>query len=392
MLHSLKDYNFQQKRVLVRCDFNVPIENGEVRDDFKIQRSLDTINYLRAQEAKIILLSHLGRPQEVKKRKERIKKFSLNPVHQKLQELLKEKVRFSKKIVGRKVKKEVQRLKLGEILLLENLRFARGETENDQKFAKSLAELGDAYVSEAFSVCHRNHASVTSLPQLLPHFMGFGLEKEIEVLSQISQNPTRPLVVIIGGAKISSKIRVIEKFLENADHLLFGGKIANIILRVKGICVGKPWPEEEIVKKIEKLNLTDLKVHLPVDVLVSPDETGKVYIRETGPGNVRKDEDIFDIGKETIDSFSGIIKEAKTLFWSGTLGMHENEKFAQGTKKIAEAITRNYDAFKVVGGGDTIRALKEFNLLDRFSFVSTGGSAMLSFLAGEKLPGLEALK
>ncbi len=390
MLKSLKDYNFQNKRVLVRCDFNVPIENGRVVDDFKIQRSLETLNYLKRQGAKIILLSHLGRPEETKQRSK--KKFSLRPVAQRLEELLKEKVKFFPKCIGRGPKKEAQRLKPGEILLLENLRLERGEVENDEKFSQALAELGDVYVSEAFSVAHRKHASIVTLPRLLPHYGGFSLEKEIEVLSKISQDPQRPLVIIIGGAKIASKMKVIERFLEIADHLLFGGKIANIILRVKGICPGKPWPTEEIVEKIEKLNLTDPKVHLPVDVLVSPDPSGEVYVRDTGPGNVRKDEEIFDIGEETITSFSEIIREAKTLFWSGTLGMHENEKFSQGTKGIAEAIARNYDAFKVVGGGDTIAAVRKFNLLDRFSFASTGGSAMLSFLAGEKLPGIEALE
>lgn len=392
MFSNLGDYNFQGKRVLLRTDFNVPIENGKVADDFRIQRSLETLNYLKKQGAKIILISHLGRPQELKRKRERIKKFSLKPIQEKLQELLKEKIKFSKKIVGPQPKKEAKKLKAGEILLLENLRFEKGEEKNDKKFTEKLAELGEVFVNEAFSVCHRKHASIVGLPQILPHFIGFGLEKEIEVLSEISQNPKRPLVVIIGGVKIGSKIKVIERFLIKADHLLFGGQIANIILRVKGISIGKPWPTPEIVKKIEKLNLTDLKVHLPVDVLASPDETGKIYIRETGPGNVRKDEDIFDIGKETIDSFRGIIKEAKTIFWSGTLGRYENEKFARGTKEIAQVIVRNYDAFKVIGGGDTIAAVRKFDLLDKFSFVSTGGSAMLSFLAGEKLPGLEILK
>lgn len=392
MFRSLKDFNFHNKRVLVRCDFNAPIKNGKVSDDFRIQRALPIINYLKEAGAKIILLSHLGRPWDVKSKGERIKKYTLKPVQQKLEELLKEEIGFSKKIVGRGAEKAAQRVKNGKILLLENLRFEKGEEKNDKEFAKSLAELGNCFIEEAFSVCHRVHASIAALPKLLPCFVGLELEKEIEVLSGISQNPARPLVGIIGGVKIASKIKVIKECLETADHLLIGGRIANIILRVKGICIGKPWPEEPIVKEIKKLSLTDPKLHLPIDALASPDQTGEIYIRETGPGSVRKEESIFDIGRETIQTFGDIIKSAKTIFWSGPLGLAENEKFNSGTKEIGRIIVRNHAAFKVVGGGDTIAILKEFNLLDKFSYVSTGGSAMLALLAREKLPGIEALK
>jgi len=392
MLKTLKDFNFQDKKVLVRCDFNVPVEKGKVLDDFKIQKSLETIKYLKDAGGKIILISHLGRPQEAGGKKERLRQYSLKPIKEKLEELLGEEIRFAEEVLGRGVKKEIKGLAKGKILLLENLRFEKGEEENDEKFAKSLAELADCYVSEAFGVSHRAHASLVALPQLLPHFAGFGLKKEIEVLSKIAEAPARPLCLIIGGVKIDSKIKMIEKFLKFADHIIFGGEIANTILTVKGICIGRPWPEENVRNVIEKINLTDPKVHLPVDVLASPDETGEVYIRETGPGNVRKEEKILDIGAETITVFSEIIKHAETLFWSGPLGYFENEKFAQGTKKIAEVLSKNSRALRVVGGGDTISALRKFNLLDNFSFVSTGGSAMLEFLAGEKLPGIEALE
>jgi len=387
MLKTLRDYNFKNKRVFVRCDFNVPLEKGKVSDDFRIQKNLPTIEYLKNQGARIILASHLGRPQE----KGGSKNYSLKPVKERLEELLKEKIIFSKKVVGWRARRKVNKLKNGEILLLENLRFEKGEESNDESFAKKLAELADCYVMEAFSVSHRNHASVSLLPKLLPSFAGFLFEKEIEVLSKIVHSPERPLVVIIGGAKIESKIKAIDKFLKIADHILFGGKVADFILRVKGISVGKPWPQYHAVSIIEKMDLTNPKIHLPVDVIASPDASGSVYTRETGVGSVRKDEDVFDIGKETVSTFSEIIKEAGTIFWSGPFGVFENEKFSEGTKKIGEAIGENKKAFKVVGGGDTIRALRKFNLLDKFSFVSTGGGAMLSFLAGEKLPGIEAL-
>ncbi|GAF87327.1 unnamed protein product, partial [marine sediment metagenome] len=280
-----------------------------------------TINHLVENEAKVILISHFGQP------KEKDIKYSLKPIGLKLEKLLDKNVKFLDDCKGGKIEKEIENMKAGQVVLLENLRFYPGEKENDLKFAKALAKLGDIYISEAFSVAHRNHASIASLPKLIPSGIGFLFGREIMALTKVKQNPARPLVVIIGGIKISSKIKVIEKFLSKADHLLLGGKIANIILRVKGICLGKPWPEEDVIKIIEKLKLTDTKIHLPVDVVVSPNESGEVYIRETGPGSVRKEEGIFDIGPETIKTFKKIIEEGKTIIWSGALGMAENEKF-----------------------------------------------------------------
>jgi phosphoglycerate kinase len=359
-MKSLADFSFQNKRVIVRCDFNVPIKNGEVFDDFRIREVIPTINHLTESEAKVILISHLGQPQE------KNSKYSLKPIGLKLEKLLDKNVKFLDDCKGSKIEKEIEKMKTGQIVLLENLRFYPGERENDLKFA--------------------------TLPKLIPSGIGFLFGREIMALTKVKENPARPLVVIIGGIKISSKIKVIEKFLSQADHLLLGGKIANIILRVKGICLGKPWPEEDVIKIIEKLKLTDTKMHLPVDVVVSPNESGEVYIRETGPGSVRKEEGIFDIGPETIETFKKIIEEGKTIIWSGALGMAENEKFRQGTKSIAKAIARNHNAFKVAGGGDTTKLLNQFGLSERFSYISTGGGAMLNYLIGEKMPGIEALK
>ncbi len=385
-MKSLADFNFKNKKVIVRCDFNVSIKDGKVFDDFRIKEVIPTINHLTENEAKVILISHFGQP------KEKDIKYSLKPIGLKLEKLLDRNVKFLDDCKGGKIEKEIEKMKAGQIVLLENLRFYPGEKENDLKFAKALAKLGDIYISEAFSVCHRNHASIATLPKLIPSGIGFLFGREITALTKVKQNPAKPLVVIIGGIKISSKIKVIEKFLSKADHLLLGGKIANIILRVKGICLGKPWPEEDIIKIIEKLKLTDTKIHLPVDVVVSPNESGEVYIRETGPGSVRKEEGIFDIGPETIETFKKIIEEGKTIIWSGALGLAENEKFRQGTKSIAEAIARNHNAFKVAGGGDTTKLLKQFGLSEGFSYISTGGGAMLNYLIGEKMPGIEALK
>lgn len=385
MFKSLKDFNFQDRRVLLRCDFNVPIEQGRVLDDFRLKKALPTINYLNEKGAKIILLSHLGRP-------EKGEKLSLRPVAEKLKELLGRKVKFLKECVGKKVKKKIDKMKAGEVALLENLRFEKGEEANEENFAYQLAELGDVYVSEAFSVSHRAHASIVRVPKLLPSLPGFLLTKEIETLSKISKNPQRPLVVVLGGVKISSKIKALVKLLPMTDHVLLGGKVANALLVVKGISIGRPWPEETVAQMIKGLNLTSLKIHLPIDVVASSDESGEFYIRETGPGNVRKEEKILDIGEETIQTFKQIIREARTIVWSGPLGLYEEPHFRKGTEEIGQAIARAHSAFRVAGGGDTVKALRQFNLLQRFDFISTGGGAMLFFLAGETLPGLDALK
>jgi len=391
-MKSIKGITFYNTRVFVRCDFNVPVirsKMGEIIvDDFKISRALPTIDYLRKSGAKIILASHLGRPQEVKK-KQRKKFYSLKPVKKTLEKLLKEEIIFSKEIVGRKVEKKIAKMKPGQIILLENLRFDKREEENNPIFAQELAKMADSYVNDAFSVCHRMHASVVELPKLLPHFIGLGLEEEINVLSSIYNEPKRPLTVIIGGAKIESKMKVVERFIDFADFILFGGKLVANILRVKGISVGLPWPEENIAKIIKKIELTDPKIRLPIDVLVSPDSSGNIYVRESAPGSVRKGEDIFDIGPETIKTFSKIIKSSRTIFWSGPLGFFENRKFSRGTTEIAKAIASCQKPFKIAGGGETAAAIRKLGLLDEFSFVSTGGGAMLAFLAGEKLPGLE---
>ncbi len=388
MIKTIKDIKAENKRVFIRCDFNVPIENGIVMDDFKIEKSLATIKFLREKGAKIILASHLGRPLK----KKDYKKYSLLPVRDKLQMMLSQKIIFSKKLSGWRLKRKIRKMKKGEIILLENLRFNKGEELGDEKFAKKLSKLADYFVNEAFSASHRNHASVAVLPKFLPSFAGFQFEKEVESLSKVLKNPERPLVVIIGGAKIETKVGVIENFTKVADHILLGGKTANAILAVKGISVGRPWPGEKAVKMAQKINITDKKIHLPIDVLVSPTKKGDVYIRDTGPGSVRKEEEILDIGEETSKTFANIISEGKTIFWSGPLGFFENSKFSGGTKAIIDAFSENKSAFKVAGGGDTVAAIKHFNAFSNFSFVSTGGGAMLEFLSGEKLPGIEALE
>jgi len=384
MFRSLNDYNFFNKKTLVRCDFNVAIEKNKVIDDFKIKRVIQTINYLKESEAKIILVSHL-------EKQSFSDKATLKPIIPVLEKLVNDRILFSNKCVGRKTRKMVDSLKPGQILLLENLRKNKGEKQNNERFAKEVAILADVFVQEAFSCCHRKHASIVSMPKFLPHFIGFECEREVSVLSSLIESPDRPLVVLIGGAKVEAKLSMLRRFLPIADHLLFGGKIANVLLSVKGIIVGRKLPNKETQEVLSGINLTDQKIHLPLDVLAYWND-GNNITRQTSPGKVRKDEDIFDIGQSSIEKFSEILKTAKTIFWSGDLGMVENTKFEKGTLEIAKAIGQNEKALKIAGGGDTVAFIRAHGLEDNFSFLSVGGSAMLEFIANGILPGIEALK
>jgi len=387
-MKTLKDLNVKNKRVLVRCDFNVPLnEKGKIEDDFRIKQVIPTIEYLVKKGAKVILMSHLGRPEG-----KVVESLRLTPVQKKLAEYLDAPVAKAADCIGKKIEKQTIEMKEGEILLLENLRFHKEEEKNYGNFAKEISNLADVYVNDAFGVSHRAQASIVGVSKYLPSVAGLLFEKEVKILSRVLKNPWRPLIAIIGGVKIESKIKVIKQFLEKADHLLIGGKIANAILTVKGIYVGKPWPSKEAIKEIEKFKLTSTKLHLPVDAIASPDETGQFYTRELAPARVRKDEKLLDIGPETIKMFSKIIKDAKMIVWSGPLGLFEEPLFEKGTKAIAEEIAKNHRAFKIVGGGETVSALSKFGLREKFDHISTGGGAMLSFLSGEEFPGLKVLE
>jgi 3-phosphoglycerate kinase len=387
-MKTIKDFDLKNKRVLVRCDFNVPQNNkGEIEDDFRIRQIIPTIEYLVKNEARVILMSHLGEPGG--KVEESLR---LNSVQKKLEDLLKKNIAKTDDCIGKQVENVAGKMKNGEILLLENLRFHKGEEENDPKFAEKLALIADIYVNDAFSVCHRAHASVSAITKFLPHRAGLLLDKEIKVLSRVLENPWRPLVAIVGGAKIETKIKTLKNLLEKSDHILIGGKIANSILLIKGIWFAGSLPSKEAQEEVKKLNLTSPKVHLPIDVAASPNEKGDVYIRYSAPATVLKDEMALDIGPETIDIFGKIIKEAKMIIWSGPMGLFESAPFERGTKEIAEKIMRNHKAYKIIGGGDTISAIAKFGLVDKFDHISTGGGAMLAFLGGEKMPGIESLK
>lgn len=383
---ELKDVSVKKKKVFLRCDFNIPLnERGNVLEDLRIKKTIPTIDFLIKNDAKVILASHLA---EDKKSNSPSLKF-LVPI---LNSLLGVDVTFVNDCKGPKVKKAIEEMNYGDVLLLENLRKYKEEKENDQEFAKELAELAEVYINEAFSVCHREHASIIGIPKFIEHAAGFLLEEEVRVLSKIRTNPWRPLVIIIGGAKVASKIKSIGSFLEFADHLLLGGKLLNDILIIKGISSFKTWPAEEIVTEAKKIDLTSPKIHFPIDVMASPTAKGDYYVRKTAPGLLRKDEDIYDIGPETIAMYSEIIKSAKMIVWGGPLGFFEEKKFEKGTKEIAYAISRNHKAFRVIGGGDTIRAFRKFGFSGFVDYLSMGGGAMLEFLTKGDLPGIKALK
>jgi 3-phosphoglycerate kinase len=386
-MKTVRDFDLKGKRVLVRCDFNVPQnEQGEIEDTFRIKQTLPTIQYLKDNGAKVVLMSHLGDPKG-----EKDLKFSLAPVGKKLEEYLGCDIKMADDCVGDDLREEILKMNDGEIMLLENLRFYAEEEKNDTEFSRKLSQLADIYINDAFGTCHRKHASVYGITNYLPSGAGLLLEKEIKVLGKVLSSPQRPLVAIIGGAKISSKAVLIKQFLDNADNVILGGKIANTILILKNILTGRSIPADEDLEEIKQIDLTSTKLHLPIDVVASANLKGDAGLHESAPGSVRPDEMVLDIGPETIAMFSKIIGEAKMIVWAGPMGLFENKHFEAGTRDIALAIANNTNAYKIVGGGDTLNAISKYNLLDKFDHISTGGSATLNFLSNEKLPGIEAL-
>lgn len=385
----LGDIDIRNKRVLARVDFNVPLVKGDKiapEGDWRIKATLPTIRYLLEQRAKIILLSHLGRPKG-----KVVEKLRLNPIAEKLEEFLGQTIIKLDRCFGQGVEQKANNLQQGEIILLENLRFYPEEEKNKPSFAKRLARLGEIYVNDAFSVSHRSHASVVGLPQYLPSCAGLLFEKEIKTLEKFLKEPKHPLLVIVGGAKISTKLKLIKHFLKKADRLILGGALANTILRARGFEVGRSVIEKEMVREARKLTLTKDKVYLPTDAIVSTDISGRAKSRSVSIDNVKEKELILDIGPETTRLFKEAISQAKMIIWNGPMGLFEVGEFNSGSAETAKAVARS-PAFSVVGGGDTIVLLRQLNLFDKIDHVSTGGGAMLKFLAGEKLPGIEALE
>ena len=388
-MKNLRNKNIKGLKVLVRCDLNVPIKNGKVLDDFRIKKLIPTIDYLRNQGAKIILITHLGEP------KGRDLSFSVRPVAKRLWELVQGRLKFVNDTIGKNVEKEIDEMKEGDIIVLENLRFYKEEKQNDDDFSRSLARLGDIFVQDAFGACHRNHSSIVGITKYIDSFPGLLLEEEIRVLSDALVSPDRPLVSIVGGFKVSSKIKVIKSLLDKSDYLLLGGRVANSLLISKGLYVKDllSSEEEELMEVAKEINLTDPKLQLPIDGVMGLINFDEDYSRIGGIGSIRKEEDVYDIGPETIEKYKNILSTAKTIIWNGPLGYFEKEKFSKGTKEIAKMIGQiNSEVFSIVGGGETVEAIQKLGIENQFDHISTGGGAMLDFIAGKELPGIKALE
>lgn len=380
------------KRVFCRVDFNVPLdEQQNITDDTRIKASLPTIRFLVEKGAKVILASHLGRPKG-----KVIPEMSLRPVAKRLEELLGQKVKFAPDCVGEEVEKMVAELQPGEVLLLENLRFHIEEEKNDKEFAKKLANLCDIYVNDAFGTAHRAHASTEGITHFVEKSAaGFLMKKELEYLGKALSNPERPFVALIGGAKVSTKIGVLENLLTKVDVLLIGGGMTYTFLKAKGLEIGDSLLEPESVELARKImekaeSLPQVKLMLPVDCLIANkfDETAETKVVPVD--SIPKGWQGVDIGDKTFEIFADELKKAKTIVWNGPVGVFEIDKFAQGTRKIAELLA-SLDATTIIGGGDTIAAVAKFGVADKMSHVSTGGGASLEFLEGRELPGIAAL-
>ena len=387
---TVKDIDLKGKKVFVRCDFNVPMDKEQnITDNTRIVAALPTIKYLLEQNCKIILASHLGRPKgEVKP------EFSLAPVAKELSKLLNKEVIMAKDVIGEDATNKAENLKEGEVMLLENVRFHREETDNDPEFSKKLASMAEIFVNDAFGAAHRAHASTAGIAEYLPAVSGFLIEKELTVLGNAINNPERPFMAILGGAKVSDKIGVIDSLLDKVDTLMIGGGMAYTFFKAQGYSVGNSLCEEEktglALEAMEKAKQKGVKLLLPVDTKV-----GKEFKPDTESKTVAWTEipdgwEGFDIGEKTIEMFKNELKDAKTVIWNGPLGLFEFDQFAIGTNEIAKALA-NLDATTIIGGGDSGAAVEKAGLADKMTHISTGGGASLEFLEGKKLPGIECL-
>ena len=387
---TVKDIDLKGKKVFVRCDFNVPMdENRNITDNRRIVAALATIKYLLEQNCKIILCSHLGRPKgEVKP------EYSLAPVAKELSKLLGKEVLMAKDVIGESAKNLSANLKEGQIMLLENVRFHREETDNDPEFAKELANMAEVFVNDAFGTAHRAHASTEGISHYLPSVSGFLIEKELKFLGDSLNNPERPFVAILGGAKVSDKIGVIDRLLEKVDTLMIGGGMAYTFFKAQGYNVGNSLCEEDkcelALNLMEKAKNKGVKLLLPIDTKVGKEFKPDTESKTVAWTEIPDEWEGFDIGEKTIEMFTNELKTAKTVVWNGPLGLFEFEQFAVGTNAIAHALAE-LDATTIIGGGDSAAAVEKAGLADKMTHISTGGGASLEFLEGKKLPGIECL-
>lgn len=387
---SIEDIDVKGKRVLVRVDFNVPIENGQITDDTRIRAAVPTIKYLADQWAKVILCSHLGRPKG-----KVAEEFRLTPVAIHLSGLLDKEVTKVDDCIGPAVERAVAEMKEGDVLLLENLRFYPEEEKNDPGFARALASLADVYVNDAFGTAHRAHASTAGVADYLPAVAGYLMQKEIDIMGKALENPERPFVAIIGGAKVSDKIGVIENLLTKVDTLIIGGGMANTFLRARGYATGKSLVEEDKVslagELLNKARERGVDLLLPHDLMVADEFKADAAQRVVAADSIPEGWMALDIGPESAIKFTEVIRKARTVIWNGPMGVFEMEPFARGTFAVAQAMADS-DAVTIVGGGDSVAAVEKADLAGKMSHISTGGGASLEFLEGRELPGVACLQ
>lgn len=384
-LCTVRDVDWGGKTALVRVDFNVPMSDGRVADDTRIRAALPTLQYLCEHGARVVLFSHLGRPDG-----KPAEKYSLKPVAERLGELLHAPCPFAPDCIGPPAEAAVQMLRPGGVLLLENVRFHAEEEANDEAFAAQLSKLGDVFVNDAFGTAHRAHASTEGLAHHLPAVAGLLMEREISALGGALDNPRRPFVAIIGGAKVSTKLGVLQNLIDRVDRLLIGGGMANTFLKAQNHEVGRSLLEADLVSTAGELLNRGRKIALPIDVVVTADlKTG--VPRTSAVSEVGADEMIVDIGEQTIEIFKSDIADAGTVLWNGPMGIFEDPRYADGTLAIARAMAESA-ATTVVGGGESVQAVEQAGLADKLSHVSTGGGASLEFIEGRTLPGVAALR
>jgi phosphoglycerate kinase len=386
---SVRDVEVSGKRVFVRVDFNVPLENGKITDDTRIRETLPTVQYLVERGAKVILASHLGRPSG-----EFVDELRLTPVAARLSELLGKQVAKADEAIGDAVKAQVAALNNGDVLLLENVRFYAGEEKNDAELAKSFAELADLYVNDAFGAAHRAHASTEGIAHHLPAVAGLLMEKELDVLGKALNNPERPFTAIVGGSKVKDKIGVIEKLIEIADNIIIGGGLSYTFFKAKGYEIGKSLLDKdrlELVQEFERrAKEKGVNFLLPVDIVVGDDFSNNANTKVVPVDSIPADWEGFDIGPETRKLYAETIKNSKLVVWNGPMGVFELTPYMEGTKAVAQACAET-EGYTVIGGGDSAAAAEKFQLADKMDHISTGGGASLEFMEGKALPGVVAL-
>lgn len=391
MKKTIKDYELSGKKVIIRCDFNVPIDDGIIKDESRIKKSLKTIKYARKNNAKVILMSHLGRVKTIEDKE----KYTLKPVAERLSKLLRKKVTFIDQTRGKELEKAIDNMKDKDVILIENTRFEdlydKKESNNDKELGKYWASLGDIFINDAFGTIHRSHASNLGIASNLPSGLGFLVEEEIKKLTKLTNKPKKPYTIILGGAKVSDKIGVISNLINKADYILIGGGMAFTFLKAAGFKIGTSLCEKEKLDYCkEMLEKYQDKLILPIDVITATEIKNNTETHERFINEIEEDEIGLDIGPRTLEVFKQYLEDCKTIFWNGPVGCFETKGFEKGTKELFKIIT-NTKAYTLVGGGDTARAAVTFNFEDKISHVSTGGGASLSFLEGIELPALKII-